>query len=95
MKFRKKPVVIEAVQLNWKNWGKICDFLDGIISDTNPGCIGEASDACGENEPFINVKIPTLEGDHTALHGDWIIKGVHGKFYPCKPDIFEKTYEPA
>lgn len=37
--------------------------------------------------------IPTMEGDHFASIGDWIIKGVHGEFYPCKPDIFEKTYE--
>jgi hypothetical protein len=39
--------------------------------------------------------IPTLEGDHTAITGDWIIKGIKGEFYPCKPDIFEKTYEVA
>lgn len=39
--------------------------------------------------------IPTLEGDHEASLGDWIIKGVKGEFYPCKPDIFEATYNPA
>ena len=39
--------------------------------------------------------IQTLEGDHLARKGDWIIRGVHGEFYPCKPDIFAKTYEPA
>ena len=41
------------------------------------------------------VIIPTLEGDHEASLGDWIIKGVKGEFYPCKPDIFEATYEPV
>jgi len=41
------------------------------------------------------VIIPTLEGDHLANIHDWIIKGVKGEFYPCKPDIFEMTYEPA
>jgi len=92
-KFRKKPVVIEAVQLTWKTWCDVCDFLGSIISDENLGRQGEASDACGEDGPYINLTIPTLEGDHTALHGDWIIKGVAGEFYPCKPDIFEKTYE--
>ena len=42
-----------------------------------------------------NLTIPTLEGEMTASDGDYIIKGVQGEFYPCKPDIFEKTYEPA
>ncbi len=41
----------------------------------------------------IEIIIPTLEGDHKANVGDWIIKGINGEFYPCKPDIFEKTYE--
>jgi hypothetical protein len=94
MKFRKKPVVIEAVQINWKNWGEVCDFLGGIINPENPGRdVSEFSDSCGEAAPFIELTIPTLEGDHTARHGDWIIKGVKGEFYPCKPDIFEATYE--
>lgn len=95
--YRKKPVVIEAVQLNWANWGEVCDFLGGIISDANPGRnVDTYSDDCGEvSGPWIEITIPTLEGDHTAKHGDWIIKGVKGEFYPCKPDIFAATYEPA
>lgn len=96
MKFRKKPVVIEAVQLNWKNWGTVCDFLGDVIGPHNPGRdVPEFSDACGEVGPFIELTIPTLEGDHTARHGDFIIRGVKGEFYPCKPDIFEATYEPV
>ena len=95
MKYRKKPVVIEAVQLNWRNWNDVCGFLGNIVSDENPGRHGEASDTCGEEAPYINLTIPTKEGDHTALHGDYIIKGVQGEFYPCKPDIFEATYEPV
>jgi hypothetical protein len=95
-RFRKKPVVIEAVQLNWKNWNEVCDFLGEIISKSNPARYGEASDTCGEPGPdYINLNIPTLEGKHTALHGDWIIKGVKGEFYPCKPDIFKLTYDPV
>ena len=43
----------------------------------------------------IYVEIETLEGTHRCSHGDWIIKGIKGEFYPCKPDIFEATYEPA
>jgi len=93
--YRKKPVVIEAVQLRWSNWNEVCDFLGDIISPTNPGFHGPASDPCGEDGPYINLIIPTLEGSHTALHGDYIIKGVNGEFYPCKPDIFAKTYEPT
>lgn len=94
--FRKKPVVIEAVQLNWRNWSKVCEFLGAIINKDNPGKESqEYSDQCGETiGPWIEITIPTLEGDHIAKHGDWIIKGVNGEFYPCKPDIFAATYEP-
>ncbi len=99
-RFRKKPVVIEAVQLNWRNWGEVCDFLGGIIGPHNPGrSSAEHSDTCGEETngdcQWIEITIPTLEGDHIAKHGDWIIKGVKGEFYPCKPNIFAATYEPA
>ena len=92
--YRKKPVCVQAVQLNYKNWSEVCDFLGDIICADNPATYGKASDTCGEDGPeFINVRIPTLEGSHLALHGDWIIKGVSGEFYPCKPNIFQKTYE--
>ena len=82
--YRKKPVVIEAIQFNRNNITEVEAFteyaahtfqierrIDGIAT-----CI-----------------IPTLEGQHIATEGDFIIKGVQGEFYPCKPDIFEKTYE--
>lgn len=93
-KFRKKPVVIEAVQLRWRTWNEVCDFLGSIISEANPARNSDtASDTCGEQGPFIELTIPTLEGAHTARHGDWIIKGVKGEFYPCRPDIFAATYE--
>jgi hypothetical protein len=98
-RFRKKPVEVEAVQLRWSTWNDVCEFLGDIIGPDNPGreiATEQASDTCGEHGAmFIAITIPTLEGDHTALHGDWIIKGVAGEFYPCKPDIFEKTYEPV
>lgn len=79
MKFRKKPIVIEAVQWNGDNFIDIDNFIT-ISHETYP------KDGI--------VKIPTLEGTMDAVEGDWIIKGVNGEFYPCKPDIFEKTYEP-
>ena len=94
MKYRKKPVEIEAVQLCWKNWDAVCEFLGDIISEDNPGrSTNECVDSCGEYPPFIEITIPTLEGNHTARHGDFIIKGVQGEFYPCKPDIFKQTYD--
>lgn len=82
-KFRKKPVVIEAIQFSAENFEECCDF------------IGEENLNDGTLEAEEYIGITTLEGDHDARHGDWIIKGVAGEFYPCKPDIFEKTYEPA
>lgn len=96
LNYRKKPVVIQAVQLTWKTWNEVCAFLGDIVSPKNPGrSVDTYSDDCGEQAPYIELTIPTLEGDHIARHGDWIIKGVNGEFYPCKPDIFEKTYEKA
>lgn len=97
MKYRKKPVVIEAVQLNWKNWDEVCGFLGDIISHENPArAVQTFSDDCGEKGgPYIELTIPTLEGDHVAKHGDFIIKGVKGEFYPCKPDIFAATHDPV
>lgn len=95
-KFKSKIAEIEAVQLRWTNWNEVCEFLGDIISEQNPGRNSdECSDSCGEEPPYIELTIPTLEGDHTAKHGDWIIKGLAGEFYPCKPDIFAQKYMPA
>lgn len=85
-KFRKKPIVIEALQLRWNNWSEMCDFAGvGKLEDGKP--LGRQD---GER---IGLDIPTLEGLMQAHEGDYIIKGIKGEFYPCKPDIFEKTYE--
>lgn len=77
MKYRKKPVVIEAIQWKGNNKQEIIDFVksDCAFSFSN------------------ELKINTLEGVMTALVNDYIICGVNGEFYPCKPDIFEQTYE--
>lgn len=72
MKFRKKPVVIDAVQ-----WFKPGDHEMVVSSDGL--------------DPYFGIH--TLEGFMHVSPGDWIICGVNGEFYPCKPDIFEKTYE--
>ena len=96
-RFRKKPVEIEAVQLRWTTWNDVCEFLGDIINESNPGkeiSERQAHDTCGEEGPtYLALDIPTLEGTMAAYHGDWIIKGVQGEFYPCKSDIFEATYE--
>lgn len=93
MRYRKKPVEVEAVQLCWKNWNEICSFLD-VVGPENPGRqVDTFSETCGEIGPYIELTIPTLEGDHIARHGDFVIKGVKGEFYPCKPDIFRATYD--
>jgi len=76
MKFRKKPVVIEAVQYHGPNFTEMEEFVGGDAEFRN-----------GE------LLIATREGAMRASPGDWIIKGVKGEFYPCKPDIFEATYE--
>lgn len=84
-KFRKKPVVIEAIQ--WHG------FTDGPNYIPKPAMdfLGEESGVlCNEHG---NLVIKTLEGDMTVSTGDWIIRGVKGELYPCKPDIFEATYE--
>lgn len=91
-KFRKKPVVIEATQyrpippIDKSSLPEVPPdwFVDGI----NNGTITE-------NRKDKTLTIKTLEGDHIACSGDWIIQGVQGELYPCKPDIFEATYEPA
>ena len=98
MKYRKKPVVIEALQLRWDNWNEMCDFVGvGSLADGKPeGTFldkeGIPTKECNANTQ-IGLSIPTLEGVMRGIENDWIIKGVNGEFYPCKPDIFHKTYE--
>lgn len=86
MKFRKKPVVIEAYQLP----GTGEDVPESFHDWCNE--VGFTEFESGRDETLV---IPTLEGDMVASPGDWIIKGVKGEFYPCKPDIFAATYEAA
>jgi hypothetical protein len=89
-KFRKKPVVIEAIQWNNINYEEISDFVG---KELKPELESETAYVAGKGAPIFSLTIPTLEGNMKAMPGDWIIKGVNGEFYPCKPDIFEKIYE--
>jgi hypothetical protein len=78
-KYRKKPVEIEAMQFNGWNFGEINDWIYNITG-IYPAYYKET------------MIIKTLEGDMTANVGDYIIKGIKGEFYPCKPEIFKMTY---
>lgn len=86
-KFRKKPVVIEArlfqtdSESDSKNMNELVNWMN------------QGKDKMVAWHNGTNIFIVTLEGTHMALCGDWIIQGVKGEFYPCKPDIFEATYE--
>lgn len=96
MKFRKRPVVIEAVQLRWDTWSEMCDHAGvGSIADGRPeGCRVDADgNVTSETTGRIGLQIPTLEGLMLGIENDWIIRGVRGELYPCKPDIFDLTYE--
>lgn len=76
MKYRKKPVEIEAIQWTGNNGSEIETFIEGNFDNTLS---------------YPNIR--TLEGVMKVDIGDYVIKGVKGEFYPCKPDIFEMTYE--
>ena len=92
--FRKKPVVIEAVQWTGDNLRQIITFTDGP-PETRTAHAGMMWDQYEGLVAAEGLKILTLEGTMNATIGDWIIKGVKGEFYPCKPGIFAATYEPA
>lgn len=100
MKYRKKPVVIDAVQLTWENWSEMFEFAGvGKLADNKPtGCYVGADGVAlpeGQTSEKMGLLIPTLEGLMLACQNDYVIRGVKGELYPCKPDIFEATYEPV
>lgn len=90
-KYRKKPVVIEAVQYIRGKEAPAVEFLGG----KEPGNCETDTAIYSKNwwDQSVSITIKTLEGLMEVSDGDYIIKGVNGEFYPCKPDIFEKTYE--
>lgn len=89
-KFRKKPVVIEAIKWTGKNLTEVIAFCGEIHPDIKEWPWDEYAELVKRE----GLKIFTLEGPHFASVGDWIIKGVKGECYPCKPDVFSMTYEP-
>lgn len=98
MKYRKKPVVIDAFQLNSKGLVEEDWFWDAVSEGTiliyyfrN----ARPKDIYRNARTLACCDIKTLEGTMRANIGDYIIRGINGEIYPCKPDIFEKTYELA
>lgn len=93
-KYRKKPIVIDAIQLEDSQVSilKVLRFM-GQKVNLNTSIASDRFDDYCSMVSKEGMKINTLEGTMTASIGDYIIKGVNGEFYPCKPDIFQKTYE--
>lgn len=87
MKYRKKPIVIEAIQFDPLSTHRM-ELPEGVEGLNSPGADNWGYEGC-------EFWIETLEGRMKVSRGDWIIKGIKGEFYPCKPDIFEATYEPV
>lgn len=104
IRFRKKPVIIEAVRFTG-SWSSAIDILTGhqwagiyYVEKVYEHPLRRPAERDGGTGNVLSTApaflvVQTLEGDHRADAGDWIIKGVKGEFYPCKPDIFEATYE--
>lgn len=90
--YRKKPVVIEAMQFTGNNSTEIQLFVGKKLKCNIPPHGMQLALNDIPDEAFT-VIIPTLEGDMTAHRGDWIIKGIKNEFYPCKPEIFDATYD--
>lgn len=90
--YRKKPVEVEAMQwdctderfVELQNWGGADTFVLEYVATNTGG---------GDPRWFDRLSVRTLEGPMAASEGDWIIRGIQGEFYPCKPDIFAATYE--
>lgn len=89
-RFRKKPVVIEAVQWDGTYGGYVSIVRHFAIANVSDEMLFSESGDGTDRE----IEINTLEGTMTAKPADWIIRGIKGEFYPCKPDIFVATYEP-
>ena len=92
MKYRKKPVVIEAVHYNGSN---VCEIEEFVGKELRQTIVDDCGYQAGATAPVVGLIIETLEGDMVASPLDYIIKGVKGEIYPCEPDVYEQTYEKA
>ena len=96
LKFRKKPVVIEAFQMTEERRASNADWPEWMhqawqLDREAPGSLHPTEEGTGDG----TLSISTLEGQHLVSWGDWIIRGVKGELYPCKDEIFRLTYEPV
>ena len=91
MKYRKKPVVVDVVQWDGRNLSKIEEFLGKSFLGYR--ILSDSAWQVGKGIPVTEIAIETIDSVAKAVNGDYIIKGIQGEFYPCKPDIFEATYE--
>jgi hypothetical protein len=82
--FKKKPVIVRAIQFTYETKDMVYNDIKEVKQNVEPSKTKKGSPC---------LLIPTLEGEMTANIGDWIIEGIKGELYPCKPDIFKKTYE--
>lgn len=98
-KYRKKPVEVEAVQFTGVNHREVCEFITTSVEhdhyDEDGFSFDPTDPSADPAEGLGTFTIRTLEGDMTATAGAFIIRGVQGEYYPCKPDIFAATYEPV
>lgn len=93
MKYRKRPVIIEAFQ--WTGDQEQLEDTEWIIEAIKEDKVHFQEEVFPNRESYTHMLIETLEGTMIATHGDYIIKGIKGEIYPCKSDIFEATYEPV
>ena len=93
-RYRKKPVVIEAMQWDGTAEGAT-PIINWILGNDGTARYHEPDWQIHAEPPMSHIAIDTIEGTMRATIGDYVIRGVQGEFYPCKPDIFEATYEPA
>ena len=91
-RYRKKPIEIEAIQYTGDNGQEIANFMHVSVPELRTH-VDAVLRTDGDYRKYNHIYINTPEGTMTANCGDWIIKGVKGEFYPCKPDIFDATYE--
>ncbi len=92
-RYRKKPVVIEAFQFTKERRWDNSEWPEWLNEAWNTEKHEPGAFFCNSRPPHAEVYIHTLEGNHEVTPGDFIIQGVQGELYPCKPDIFEATYD--
>lgn len=90
-KFRKKPVVIDAILYTGNNEKEIIEFTQGNAKYKM--AVGSSADGSGGKQSYEHFSVETPEGNMRITEGDYVIKGIKGEFYPCKPDVFAKSYE--